>query len=765
MSKYKRNYGKSRGGGHKPKSTIEQDEIASLEMRIIEEAPAKGYAPPLDQRVAFRALPISDATLRGLESGHKTKKFTTMTAIQNACIPHALAGRDVLGAARTGSGKTLAFLIPLVERLYRKRFTPTDGPGGIVLSPTRELAVQIFEVLRTVGSYHDLSAGLLVGGKKEFGLEQSRVGRTNIIIATPGRLLQHLEQTPSFEVQDLALLVLDEADRILDMGFREQMIRILDYLPPGKKRGGDRQTLLFSATQTRKVSDLAALSLNKPEYVGVHDKEATATPESLQQNMIVVPLNHKLDAIFSFIKSHLKKKTIIFFSSCSQVRFVWEVFCAMQPGVPLMALHGKIKQENRTKIYFQFLQRPHAVMFATDVAARGLDFPNVDWVVQADAPEDKEMYIHRVGRTARYNAGGRSLLVLLPSELQAMTQILEDGKIPVKKLSVNPTKTVQVSRKIASIVAANPKLNELGKKAFKAYLRSVHLMPNKEVFRVLDLPLDDFATSLGLASTPSVRFLKKIKTRDELRDKKNVNHKLQKLKDQIKAERLQKRLEKMGGKASVEVAEDKSKKRPASHDDSDDEDGLLVVKKKHRWGDGDNDDLPDAHLHEVSKSRHPKKIRIDGSTSGANNRIVFNDDGEEDEDADEVADHTAELADPDTKKYEDIAIANDEYVERIRQRLGRTKDQDREEEKDRIREKHKKRRLKEKGDRDGADGDDEGAVLVTLGESSGDDDEEGSGGAGGGNSSNSRSDEDSDSDSDMDIKGAEDVALAMIRNN
>ena len=102
MSKYKRNYGKSRGGGHKPESTIEQDEIASLEIRIIEEAPAKGYAPPLDQRVAFRALPISDATLRGLESGHKTKKFTTMTAIQNACIPHALAGRDVLGAARTG---------------------------------------------------------------------------------------------------------------------------------------------------------------------------------------------------------------------------------------------------------------------------------------------------------------------------------------------------------------------------------------------------------------------------------------------------------------------------------------------------------------------------------------------------------------------------------------------------------------------------------------------------------------------------------------
>ena len=692
------------------------------------------------------------------------------TTIHNWCLTlrHALFSNI---SSHSNSGKTLAFLIPLVERLYQKRFTPLDGPGGIILSPTRELALQIFEVLRTVGSYHDLSAGLLVGGKKEFGLEQRRVGRTNIIVATPGRLLQHLEQTPNFDVSDLSMLILDEADRILDMGFRESIIRILEYLPPGKKGGGHRQTLLFSATQTKKVSDLAALSLNKPEYVGVHDKEMTATPESLQQSMIVVPLSHKLDAIFSFIKSHLRKKTIIFFSSCSQVRFVWEVFCAMQPGVPLMALHGKIKQENRTKIYFQFLQRPHAVMFATDVAARGLDFPNVDWVVQADAPEDKEMYIHRVGRTARYNAGGRSLLILLPSEQQAMTQILYDGKIPVKKLSVNPAKTVQVSRKIASIVAANPKLNDLGKKAFKAYVRSVHLMPNKQVFRALDLPLDNFAASLGLASTPSIRFLRNLNTRDELREKKNVNHKLQRLKDQIKAERLQKKLKKMGGKAAVEATKLKSKKRRASNDDSDNgDDGLLVVKKKHRWGgedksDIDNNDLPDVHLHEVSKSRHPKKIRIDGSTCGANKKIIFNDDGDEDETADEVRDHTADLVDSEKMKYEDVASANNEYVARIRLRLERTQEQDRAEEKERIREKRQKKRRKEKGDRDEEDSNDGGAMPVTLGEAL-DEEYEGknSGGSGSiGSSVNNGSD--SDSESHMDIKDAEGLALAMIRND
>jgi ATP-dependent RNA helicase DDX10/DBP4 len=243
-----------------------------------------------------------------------------------------------------------------------------------------------------------------VGGKKEFGLEQHHVPKMNIVVATPGRLMQHLEQTAGFDVDRVCILVLDEADRILDMGFREQMVRILDYLPPGNTcdedednmdddSGGGRQTMLFSATQTKRVADLAALSLYKPEYLGVHDKESSKTPKGLEQSVMVVPLQHKLDAIFSFIKSHLKSKTIIFFSSCSQVRHVWEIFCKMQPGVPLMALHGKLSQAIRTKLYFDFLQRPHAVLFATDVASRGLDFPSVDWVVQADAPEDVDMYI------------------------------------------------------------------------------------------------------------------------------------------------------------------------------------------------------------------------------------------------------------------------------------------------------------------------------------------------------------------------------------
>mmetsp|Transcript_6225 Transcript_6225/g.13134 ORF Transcript_6225/g.13134 Transcript_6225/m.13134 type:complete len:827 (+) Transcript_6225:316-2796(+) len=738
-------------------TTIEQLTIQKLQKRIDEECPDRGYAPPLNQKVSFRSLPISEPTLRGLEEGDgkgnnggnknnnnssnggksknkkkvnnfsNKKQFWTMTDIQNACIPHALKGRDILGAARTGSGKTLAFLIPLLEKLYRRQYTPPDGPGAIVLSPTRELAVQTFQVLRSIGSYHHFSAGLLVGGKREFGLEQQHVPRMNIVIATPGRLLQHLEQTAGLDVSRVCVLVLDEADRILDLGFREQMVRILDYLPPGNRGEGDnddvgRQTMLFSATQTKRVADLAALSLYKPEYLGVHDKETSKTPTNLDQSVMVVPLQYKLDAIFSFIKSHLKCKSIIFLSSCSQVRHIWQVFCTLQPGVPLMALHGKLKQETRTKLYFDFLQRPHAVLFATDVAARGLDFPNVDWVVQADAPEDLEMYIHRVGRTARYTAGGKALLVLLPQEEEGMLKVLSDAKIKVKSLSMNPKKAVMVSKKAAAVVAASPDMNLLAKKAFKSYLRSIHLMPNKEIFPgVMELPLEEYAYSLGLASMPNVRFLKKIKNREEERKKKNVDYKLQKLKEEIKAERLQKKIEKLGVKTTdIEALKSKSgeKKRLRDDEDSDDneddEDGLLVVKQVHEWG-KKSEPLPDAHVNEASKSRHAKKIRIDGSCTGANKKIVFNDDGDEEDDMIQTPlSEALPAASAALSNTSEIASAREKYLQRVRDRLIKTKELDRKEEKERIQEKHRKKRMKEKG-LQGEGEEEEGGAVVTLG--------------------------------------------------
>jgi len=674
------------------------------------------------------------------------------------------------------SGKTLAFLVPLLEKLYRRQYTPSDGPGAIILSPTRELAVQTFQVLRNIGSHHNFSAGLLVGGKKEFGLEQQHVPKMNIIVATPGRLMQHLEQTAGFDVDRVCMLILDEADRVLDMGFRDQMVRILEYLPPGNSYDedknnmdedhGGRQTMLFSATQTKRVADLAALSLYKPEYLGVHDKESSKTPKGLEQSVMVVPLQHKLDAIFSFIKSHLKSKTIIFFSSCSQVRHVWEVFCKMQPGIPLMALHGKLSQAIRTKLYFDFLQRPHAVLFATDVASRGLDFPSVDWVVQADAPEDVDMYIHRVGRTARYTAGGKALLVLLPQEEEGMLNALKESKIQVKSLSLNPKKAVMISKKAAAVVAASPDMNLLAKKAFKSYIRSIHLMPNKQIFPgVTGLPLEEYAFSLGLASMPTIRFLKKLKNREEERKKKNVDYKLLQLKEEIKKERLEKKIAKLGGKTLADsgaAASRKEKRSRESDDDSDDDndDGLLVVKQVHEWGDK-SEPLPDVQLNEASKSRHVKKIRVDGSSVGANKKIVFNDDGEVEDD---MIHATAPTCD-DAADSHQLKSAQNDYLQRVRDRLTKTRELDRQEEKERIQEKHRKKKQKEKGENIGEDTDEEDEeVVVTLGGASESESNDEDSAPQHQNLYDEESDSD-DTDNDNDdgnIKAQEELALSML---
>jgi ATP-dependent RNA helicase DDX10/DBP4 len=602
----------------------------------------------------------------------------------------------------------------------------------------------------------------------------------NIVVATPGRLMQHLEQTAGFDVDRVCMLVLDEADRILDMGFRDQMVRILEYLPPGNscdedennmdEDNGGRQTMLFSATQTKRVADLAALSLYKPEYLGVHDKESSKTPKGLEQSVMVVPLQHKLDAIFSFIKSHLKSKTIIFFSSCSQVRHVWEVFCKMQPGVPLMALHGKLSQAIRTKLYFDFLQRPHAVLFATDVASRGLDFPSVDWVVQADAPEDVDMYIHRVGRTARYTAGGKALLVLLPQEEEGMLNALKESKIQVKSLSLNPKKAVMISKKAAAVVAASPDMNLLAKKAFKSYIRSIHLMPNKQIFPgVTGLPLEEYAFSLGLASMPTIRFLKKLKNREEERKKKNVDYKLLQLKEEIKKERLEKKIAKLGGKTTADSGKAASRKEKRSRDsdddsDEDNDDGLLVVKQVHEWGDKSSEPLPDAHLNEASKSRHVKKIRIDGSSVGANKKIVFDDDGEVEDDMI----HATAVTGDDVADSQKLKSAQDDYLQRVRDRLTKTRELDRQEEKERIQEKHRKKRQKEKGENIGGDNEEEEdeEVVVTLGgESVSESSEEDAPVEQQQNLYDQESDSDEsddDDDDDVDIKAQEELALSML---
>lgn len=467
------------------------EDLESLEKQVQDLNPRDG-----DLKL-FAELPLSQATASGLDASH----YKTLTDIQRTAIPLALKGSDILGAAKTGSGKTLAFLIPVLEKLYRSKWTELDGLGALILSPTRELAIQIFEVLRKIGRYHVFSAGLVIGGKS-LQEERERLHRMNILVCTPGRILQHMDQTAVLDISNLQMLVLDEADRIMDMGFQNTVDAIVEHLPKG------RQTLLYSATQTKKVSDLARLSLRDPEYVAVHEAASSATPSTLQQNYIVTPLPEKLDTLWSFIRANLKSKILVFVSSGKQVRFVYETFRHLRPGIPILHLHGRQKQTARLDITTKFSSSKNSCLFATDVVARGLDFPAVDWVIQLDCPEDADTYIHRVGRTARYERHGRAVLFLEPSEEEGMLKRLDHRKVPIELISVRQNKQQSIKNQLQNMCFKDPELKYLGQKAFISYVRSIHIQKDKDVFKLSELPLEEFSASLGLPGAPKIKFMK-----------------------------------------------------------------------------------------------------------------------------------------------------------------------------------------------------------------------------------------------------------------
>lgn len=459
----------------------------------------------------FADLPLSTKTKKGL----KQCNYQKPTEIQKQSIGHALRGRDVLGAAITGSGKTLAFLVPVMENLFLKKWSRTDGIGAIIISPTRELAYQIFETLKKVGASHDFSAGLIIGGKN-LKFERSRMDQCNIIICTPGRLLQHMDENPLFNCSSMQVLVLDEADRCLDMGFEVTMNAIIENLPP------ERQTLLFSATQTKSVKDLARLSLTHPEYVAPHEQSEHSTPAALQQNYVVLELEEKLTMLWSFIKNHLKQKIIVFLSSCKQVKYFGEILNKLRPGTSVLALHGTLHQDRRLAVYTEFCRKSNCVLLATDVASRGLDFPVVNWVIQLDCPEDATAYIHRAGRTARHTSHGESLLVLLPSEEEAMVEELKSRKIPINKIEIDPKRLFSPRAKMESFLAQNNELKMSAQRAFIAYVKSVVLMKNKKIFQVDAINTDEYAKSLGLAMPPRIRFLQRMRKNQE-KNKKSAD--------------------------------------------------------------------------------------------------------------------------------------------------------------------------------------------------------------------------------------------------
>ncbi|EEF33161.1 dead box ATP-dependent RNA helicase, putative [Ricinus communis] len=442
---------------------------------------------------SFESLGLSEPTRKAIQE----MGFQYLTQIQARAIPPLLVGKDVLGAARTGSGKTLAFLIPAVELLYNVHFAPRNGTGVVVICPTRELAIQTHAVAKDLLKYHSQTLGLVIGGSARKGEAERIVKGVNLLVATPGRLLDHLQNTKGFIYKNLKCLMIDEADRILEANFEEEMKQIIKILPKS------RQTALFSATQTKKVEDLARLSFQiTPVYIDVDDGRTKVTNEGLQQGYCVVHSAKRFILLYSFLKRNLSKKVMVFFSSCNSVKFHSELLRYIQ--VECFDIHGKQKQQKRTTTFFDFCKAEKGILLCTDVAARGLDIPAVDWIVQYDPPDEPKEYIHRVGRTARGEGGkGNALLFLIPEELQFL-RYLKAAKVPVKEYEFDVKKLANVQSHLEKLVANNYYLNKSAKDAYRSYILAYNSHSMKDIFNVHRLDLQAVAASFCFSCPPKV---------------------------------------------------------------------------------------------------------------------------------------------------------------------------------------------------------------------------------------------------------------------
>ncbi|XP_035197652.1 probable ATP-dependent RNA helicase DDX31 isoform X2 [Oxyura jamaicensis] len=504
-------------------------------------------------------------------------KICSMTNVQKETIPVLLQGKDALVRSQTGSGKTLAYGIPLVQSLQgmETKIKRSDGPYALILVPTRELAIQSFDtVQKLLKPFTWIVPGVLMGGEKRKS-EKARLRKgINILISTPGRLVDHIRSTECIHFRHTQWLIIDEADRILDLGFEKDVTVILNALNAEKET---RQNVLLSATLTEGVTRLADISLNDPVRISIADeiqkrlkpalqadKEARspsscmdqenfAVPEKLKQYVMMVPGKLRLVTLAAFIlekcKFEKRHKMIIFFSSCEQVEFHYDLLLNVLSGgleceqpkhssvssvhLEFLRLHGNMEQEERTEVFQEFLKSKTGILLCTDVAARGLDLPQVTWIVQYNAPASPAEYIHRIGRTARIGCHGNSLLVLAPSEAEyvsllashkinvsemkmekVLSSLMKDDRFKLprprgkKSCGTDPQEVREratvLQTKFENYVHSSEVTVRWAKKALQSFLCAYAAYPRnlKHIFHIKSIHLGHMAKSFGLRDAP-----------------------------------------------------------------------------------------------------------------------------------------------------------------------------------------------------------------------------------------------------------------------
>ncbi|KAK1355098.1 DEAD-box ATP-dependent RNA helicase 18 [Heracleum sosnowskyi] len=496
--------------------------------------------------------------------------FEFCTPVQAATIPLLCSYKDVAVDAATGSGKTLAFVVPLVEILRRASTPPKPHQVlGIIISPTRELSSQIFHVAQPfISTLSNVKAILLVGGAEvKSDMKKIEEEGANLLIGTPGRLYDIMDRMDILDLRSLEILILDEADRLLDMGFQKQITSVISRLPKLRRTG------LFSATQTEAVEELSKAGLRNSVRVEVRAETksmdsapsssrsvSSKTPSGLLLEYLECEADKKSSQLVDLLVKNKSKKIIVYFMTCACVDY-WGVVLpclASLKGRSLIPLHGQMKQAAREKALASFTSLSSGILLCTDVAARGLDIPGVDCVIQYDPPQDPDVFIHRVGRTARLGRQGSSIVFLSPKE-EAYVEFQRIRRVPLEERKCCD-EAIDVVPEIRSAAKKDRDVMEKGLRAFVSYVRAYKEHHCSYIFRFKELEIGRLGMGFGLLKLPSIPDVKhhSISTEGFIPEQ-NINLEDIKFKDKSRQKQRNKNLLEKKAKQELEPKRQKPK--------------------------------------------------------------------------------------------------------------------------------------------------------------------------------------------------------------
>ncbi|XP_057981426.1 DEAD-box ATP-dependent RNA helicase 31-like [Malania oleifera] len=448
----------------------------------------------------FDQCSISPLSLKGI----KEAGYEKMTVVQDATLPVILKGKDVLAKAKTGTGKTVAFLLPSIEVVVKSPPVDRDQRRApivvLVICPTRELASQAAAEANTLLKYHpSIGVQVVIGGTR-LALEQKRMQANpcQILVATPGRLRDHIENTAGFatRLMGVKVLVLDEADHLLDMGFRKDIEKIISAVPK------QRQTLLFSATVPEEVRQICYIALKRDhEFINTVQEGSEETHSQVKQMHLVAPLDKHFSLLYVLLKEHISDdvdyKVLVFCTTAMVTRLVSDLLGELNLNV--REIHSRKPQSYRTRVSDEFRKSKGLILVTSDVSARGVDYPDVTLVIQVGLPADRQQYIHRLGRTGRKGKEGQGILLLAPWEEFFLSTVkdLPITKAPVP--SVDPDTRKKVERALSHVEMKNKEA------AYQAWLGYYNSNKNvgRDKYRLVELA-NEFSRSMGLDNPPAI---------------------------------------------------------------------------------------------------------------------------------------------------------------------------------------------------------------------------------------------------------------------